>query len=369
MLNELMKKRGYTRVISPLVADSFDKESHYSWRCEVIARLEKYSYGITPPPPKSVYLKSVISEDKIAYAGKVTEEHIEIAFTTEKGEFSFPVALYIPNRVSAPPPLFLHIAFRPVPDRYIPVEEIIDSGFALAVVVYTDIVNDNHYGDFSDGLGSYFGADKATRSADTWGKIGMWAYGASRVMDYLESRDDIDKKRVIVIGHSRLGKTALWCAAQDERFYAAVSNNSGYGGARSSKFSTGEGIKDFMRLGSWDWFSESFKDYEMLENEKPYDQAELLSLIAPRPLLVNSAEEDRGADPIGEFLTAYNASEAWELCGVRGLVTDSVLPEIPSRLFCGRLGYFIRRGRHFLSREDWAAAIEFIRLKIEEENI
>lgn len=366
MLNEVIKKKGYPDIAMLSTNERLSKENHSLWRAEIIAKLEKYIYGKTPSSPDSVYLKSVEQNDELAYAGKVKEEHITIAFTTELGEFSFPISLYIPKNVDTPPVL-LHIAFRPAPDRYIPVEEITDGGFALVVVVYTDLLNDIHFGDFSDGLGKYFKVDKDTRSPDTWGKIGMWAYGVSRVMDYIESRDDLDKKRVSVIGHSRLGKTALWCAAQDERFYAAISNNSGYGGARSSKCSTGEGIHDFLRLGSWAWFTESFKDYLGRENEKPYDQAELLGLIAPRPLLVNSAIEDTGADPIGEFLTTYNSSRVWERLGVSGLITPDSLPSAPSRLFDGRVGYFLRHGRHYLSREDWGATMEFLNRKFKED--
>lgn len=366
MLKELMKARGYTPITRLSSGEELNKDNLALWRGEILSKLEKYIYGVTPKMPVSVYLKSVELVDELAYAGKAKEEHLTIAFTTERGEFSFPISVFTPNKAKTPPPVLLHIAFRPVPDRYIPVEEIIDGGFALVVVVYTDLLNDIHFGDFSDGLGKYFDVKAETRGPDTWGKIGMWAYGVSRVMDYIETRDDLDKKRVSVIGHSRLGKTALWCVAQDERFYAAVSNNSGYGGARSSKFSTGEGIKDFLRVGSWAWFTESFKDYLDCENEKPYDQAELLGLIAPRYLLVNSAEEDTGADPTGELLTTLNASGAWERLGARGLACQGEMPDIPSKLFDGNVGYFIRGGRHFLSREDWGATMEFLNKKFDE---
>ena len=258
----------------------------------------------------------------------------------------------------------MHLAFRPVPDRYIPVEEITDAGYALVVVVYTDMMNDNHFGDFSGGIAAHFGTD-TKREKDEWGKIGMWAYGASRVLDYLiDNRTDIDTSKIAVMGHSRLGKTALWCAAQDTRFAAAISNNSGYGGAASSKGGTGERITDFLRAGSWDWFCESFKDYVGDgEDRKPYDQSFLTALIAPRFLCVGSAILDKGADPATEFLTTLHASSAWELLGVRGLVCPDRMP-LPSDLFIeGNVGYHLRDHRHFLSREDWGAYIKFLDLK------
>jgi hypothetical protein len=307
----------------------------------------------------------VQSRDELAYAGKVIEEKITISFETERGSFSFPMELYTPKGVKKAPVL-LHIAFRPVPDRYIPVEEITDGGFALAVVCYKDIVNDNHYGDYSDGLALLFGVTK-DRAPNEWGKIGMWAYGASRVLDYIQKeRKELNGERVTVIGHSRLGKTALWCVALDERFFGVVSNNSGYGGAASSKHGEGERVKDFLRVGSWDWYCENFKNYAELEDEKPYDQSFLLAMIAPRYLLVNSAIEDRGADPNGEFLTTLHASCAWELLGEKGLVCPNRMA-VPGDLFDeGKVGYFLRSGRHFLSREDWNAAMQFLKKKFEE---
>ena len=104
------------------------------------------------------------------------------------------------------------------------------------MVVYKDMVNDSYFENFSDGIAALFGTT-AERGDTEWGKIGMWAWGGSRVMDYLQTREDVDRERVAVIGHSRLGKTALWCGALDERFAAVISNDSGYGGAASSKVS------------------------------------------------------------------------------------------------------------------------------------
>ena len=184
-------------------------------------------------------------------------------------------------------------------------------------------------------------------------------------MDYLVAeRDDLDTEKVALIGHSRLGKTALWCGAQDTRFAAVISNNSGYGGAASSKHGEGERITDFIRLGSDDWFCEAFKNYQGDgEDEKPYDQSFLLSLIAPRYLLVGSAELDKGADPKSEFLTALHASAVWELLGCKGLVCGDEMPTPGDYLGGGNVLYHYRKGKHYLSREDWAAYIRFLDTK------
>lgn len=365
MLDKIMNDRGYPDVTKRDDGSVVDRDEWQKRREEIISLLETHSYGKTPEIPVKVSGKTV--EKGIgAYAGKVIQEKVEITLDSEKGKFTFPIELFIPEKVNKPP-VFLHLAFRPVPDRYIPVEEITDQGFALAVLVYTDVQNDNLHGDFCGGLAEYFGTT-SDRRPDEWGKIGMWAYAGSRVLDYIKSeRDDIDAERVAVVGHSRLGKTALWCAARDERFFAAISNNSGYGGAASSKCGEGERVDDFIRAGSWDWYCENFKKYRgELEDEKPYDQAQLLSLVAPRYLCVGSAALDRGADPKSEFLTTLNASKVWELMGEKGLVTPDRLPEVGEHFCDGKIGYHLRDGRHFLSREDWNAYIDFLNNKFEE---
>ncbi|MBE6937746.1 MAG: hypothetical protein E7460_04240 [Ruminococcaceae bacterium] len=331
-------------------------------RAEMLDALCRHSYGYTPEctgPGKG----EVVSEDIYAYAGKVLQQQIKISFPTPSGVFSFMAELFIPKSINKPP-VFLNLAFCPVPHRYIPVEEITDRGFALLVVCYQDIVNDGLHGNFSDGLAKAFGTDNP-RSPDEWGKIGMWAYGASRALDYILTREDLDGEHTAVVGHSRLGKTALWTAAQDERFWCACSNNSGYGGAASSKHGTGERVDDFLRCGSWDWYCENFKLYRgEKEDSKPYDQAYLLALIAPRLLLVGSAEKDRGADPLSEFLTTLHASAAWKLLGEKGLVTPDRLPLPGEQLNDGNPCYHLRPHRHFFSRQDWNAYMDALNKKL-----
>ncbi len=361
MLKKMLTEKDYLPILKNSIGEIVTKEGWQKRRLEMLDLLEKYSYGKTPTFPTHVY-GEIESTDTIAYAGKLLNQKVKITFEAEGKKTSFPIELFVPYHVQKPPVL-LHIAFKPVPDKYIPVEEITDAGYALVVVVYTDLVNDNHDGNYSDGIGMHFGT-AAERSGDEWGKIGMWAYGASRVLDYLiAERDDLDTSRVAVIGHSRLGKTALWCAAQDERFAAAISNNSGYGGAASSKHGEGERIYDFISHGSWDWFCENFKKFKDSEDYKPYDQSFLLALIAPRLLAVGSAKEDHGADPKSEFLTTLHASSAWELLGEKGLICPDRMP-IPGDLFIdGNICYHYREHRHFLSREDWAAYIKFLNIK------
>ena len=337
-------------------------------REEMLNALRTYSYGVTPPPPCRVW-GEIERDNPVSHGGKVHEQKIRLSFETDRGVFTFPIYLFIPNRTEKPP-VFLHIAFRftarddQAPLTYVPLEEIMDSGYALAQVCYMDVVNDRLHGDYSDGLAAYFGTT-IDRVPTEWGKIGMWAYGASRVLDYLMTRGDLDAEHTAVVGHSRLGKTALWTGAQDERFFCTISNNSGYGGAATSKGGHGERVRDFLRCGSWDWYCENFKQFtDEREDQKPYDQAFLLALIAPRYLYVGSAKEDRGADPESEFLTSLWASQAWDLLGMPGLVTPDRMPETGELLHEGHVGYHVREGGHFFSREDWQNYIRFMDAKL-----
>lgn len=360
-IKELLTKRNYLPILKMNDGIDVTKETWYTRRAEMRELLERYSYGKTPDIDVTVRAENITFE-RYDFAGKCTHERLTLVYEGDKKKGEFPIQIFTPSSVDHPP-VFLHIGFSLAPHWYIPVEDIIDAGYALVVVDYRDMVNDNHHGDFSGGIAAFFGTTDS-REKDEWGKIGMWTWGTSRIMDYLVSeRKELDTDKVALIGHSRLGKTALWCGAQDERFAAVISNNSGYGGAASSKHGEGERITDFIKYGSYDWFCEAFKDYKDQEDEKPYDQSFLLSLIAPRYLLIGSAELDKGADPKSEFLTTCHASSAWELLGVNGLMTTDEMPLPGAYLGDGNILYHYRSGKHSLTRDDWAAYIKFLNAK------
>lgn len=356
-------------------------------RRELLELLERNLYGRTPPPPdpKSISLEE-LPVPEVNWAGKLVHRAYSLAFDTPGGRFSFPFHLLLPTHAERPP-VFLHIAFRPdLPDRYAPVEELIDSGFGLASFCYQDVVPDAHDGDFARGLAGKFHAP-GPRSLEEWGKIGVWAWAASRVMDVLASMNGpgeasgpvprdrqplslralaVDRGHVVVCGHSRLGKTALWCAAQDERFWAGYSNDSGVNGAALAKCGQGEKVRSFLDAGSWDWFCERYKTFDGREDALPYDQHMLLAAAAPRRLYIASAR-DSGDDPQSEFLSGLAASPVWRLLGREGLVTPDRYPvpagDLPSdavRLHEGEIGYHIRPGMHFFSRTDWQYAMDWV---------
>lgn len=327
-------------------------------RDEIMELLKREIYGFSPPPPQKVV--GVVEQcNNKAFAGKAVHSTIRIQFDTPKGEFSFPVNLITPKR-SIPAPFLLHIAFRPgIPDRYYPVEEIIDNGFATASFCYKDVVPDTDEG-FVGGLaGMYM---EGSRKPNEWGKISMWAWAASRVMDYLQTVEEIDKGRIAVVGHSRLGKTALWCAAQDERFAIAMSNDSGCSGAAMARGNKGEQIKDIIEKFSY-WFCENYRKYVDNEKNMPFDQHFLLAAIAPRLIYVSSAQEDAWADPRSEFLSCTAVQGVYELFGLRGLATQDEFPQPGTTLHEGEIGYHLREGTHFLSRYDWLRFMEYMKAR------
>jgi len=365
MLKEMLEEREYLPILKFSDGSEVTCENWNERKKEMREALEKYSYGHTPDV--DLWVDGIFrGQGSYNCAGKCIEENIDIMYGvkngTEYGKDYFPIQLFIPTNVEKPP-VFLHIAFEQAPSKFIPVEEIIDAGYALVVVDYRKMLNDNGKGDFSDGIAKQFKMpDGENREDEEWGKIGIWAWGVSRVLDYLvRNKKNLDTEKVAVIGHSRLGKVALWCGAQDERIAAVISNNSGYGGASSSKHGMGERITDYLNAGSWEWFCNNFKKFSgELEDRKPYDQSFLLAMIAPRYLLVGSAEEDWGADPKSAFLTTLHASSAWEVLGEKGLVTEDRMPEPGDFLGEGNILYHYRKGRHYLSRDDWRAYINFL---------
>lgn len=313
-------------------------------RRELLTLLQREEYGCTPAPPPEVS-GEILESNPDAFAGKAVQETVCLSFDAPGGRFSFPISLILP-RERKKLPAFVYISFQSeVPNKYLPAEEIIDAGYAVAAFDYQSITSD---GPALDGIAALYPRECST----AWGAIGMWAFAASRVLDYLEQRPEIDPCRCCVSGHSRLGKTALWCAAQDERFAMVVSNDSGCSGAALSRGKIGETVEVISRVFPY-WFCENYRHWADREGEMPFDQHMLLALVAPRKLYVGSAEDDSWADPESEFLSCCAAEPAWTLHRVPGLAAPDALPEVNVPIHNGGICYHIRTGSHFFSRTDW----------------
>jgi hypothetical protein len=363
-----------------------------AWRAkrrpEILKLFQSQMYGHSPPCPADVKCE-VTSVDKNALGGQAIRKEITMRL------FSRPVRLlvYLPANAAKPVPVFVSANFRgnhtvnsdpgititeqwtrnnktktealTKPDettrgrsvRRWPLDKILARGYALAVIPYADIEPDYPDG-WKHGIrGTWLKqSGKAEFASDDWGAIGAWAWGLSRALDYLETDKAIDAKRAIVVGHSRLGKTALWAGAQDERFAITISNDSGEGGAALARRRFGETTAVINETFPH-WFCASFKQYGDREESLPFDQHELIALIAPRPVYIASAEEDRWADPRGEFLAAKGAEPVFRLLGKSGLDVD----EMPAanHPVGASIGYHVRTGKHDIMQYDWEQFLSF----------
>jgi hypothetical protein len=236
------------------------------------------------------------------------------------------------------------------------IEAIVSRGYALVTVCYEDFDLDERVlgKQFDDGVHQFY--PEYQGRSDNWASIGAWAWGMSRILDYLEDFEFVDAKRVVAMGHSRLGKTALWAGATDERFALVISNNSGCGGAALARRRIGESV---LRINTSfpHWFCAKHKEYNDNESAMPVDQHMLISLIAPRPVYVASAVKDTWADPRGEFLSCVGADSVYKLLNTSGLESNT-WPD-PEEPLTGQINYHVREGRHSVTPYDWAQYLDF----------
>ena len=319
-------------------------------RNKAIGLLSEYVYGKTPEFSGEV--SGVVTKTEVCCGGSGTREYVDLSFDVPGGRFTFPIVLSTPTiNFDRPPRLFVFLNFRPnIPDSYYPEELLMRNNFAVARICYKDVTSDS--ADL-DGLAAFYSREES----DSVGKIGLWAFAASRVLDWCISLDR-NYKGYGVIGHSRLGKTALWAGAQDERFDFVCSNCSGCSGAAITRNKIGEDVEAITRVFPF-WFCPKYAEFANREAELPVDQHLLLSLVAPRKLSVVSASTDSWADPESEFLACCAASESWTEKGFSGIVCPDRMALYEERFHDGNVGYYFREGNHALTNEDWKAHMSF----------
>ena len=327
-------------------------------RPEILELFRTHVHGRSPVGRPEHFTFDVVENDT-ALGGMATGHEIRIGFTGPGGQGSINLTLFMPNSATKPAPVFLLICNRSAedigldrakPSPFWPVEQIVGRGYATAAFQVGDVDPDDYDG-FKNGVHGIFDDPNRPRSADAWGTISAWAWGASRAIDYLEEADGIDASRVAVIGHSRGGKTALWCGAQDERVTLAISNNSGCTGAALSRRKIGETVVD-INTRFPHWFCENYRLFNGNEDALPIDQHMLIALMAPRLTYIASATEDAWADPEGEFLSGIHAQPVLGLFGLIGLDATQ-MPPTDTPVHGGRIGYHLRAGKHDLTEYDW----------------
>lgn len=357
-------------------------------RAEILEYFYTQEYGRTRGEKIDVRYE-VLTENRKALGGKATQRQVKFIFSNGKKEVEAVALMYIPNRLKdGKCPVFVsynfkgnhsttadeHIVYTPnfslvntpfaedmargCQDSRWPFEMIVDRGYAIVTMCYHDIFPDASSKKMLDNsvLSLFPDYEQNYEWSDGWRAIGAWAWGSSRIVDYLETQDWADLDRIAIMGHSRQGKAALWAGAQDPRFKVVISNDSGCGGAALSKRGYGEDVKTITNSFPH-WFCSAFKLYSENEAAMPFDQHELIALIAPRYVYVASAAEDKWADQKGEFLSAAYAEPVYNLYGMKGLGT-TVFPAIEQPIM-NDVGYHVRPGEHNVKDYDWNCFMDF----------
>ena len=348
----------------------------------------EHMYGVRPEAAEHPEVSfSVIEPDKVMMEGKALRKRVRITYAGPCGTNSFGVTAFIP-RQAKPAPAFILICNRDPkenidPERvkksgFWPAEEIVERGYAAIAFFNGELAVDA--GDvrpvrpfpFANGAFTAFERPQ-DRNDQSWAVLSAWAWGASRVMDWIETEPLLDAKHVAVVGHSRGGKTSLLAGVTDERFAMACVNDSGCGGAKlaSIDLPDSEHYNVFLYSRNDCWFCGEFRKYFMMldipyrdpyiEKRKAHlkvDQHEWAALMAPRLLAIGSATEDNWAGQPGEFYTGVLASPAWKLYGLKGLPTDQ-FPAPDSPIKGGEISYHLRTGIHNLTPYDWGVYMDF----------
>ena len=365
-------------------------------RPELLHLFETEMYGRAPGRPEGLHFQVLSMEDG-ALGGTAVRKEIRICFDASD-EHYMDVLLYLPRAARGPVPVVVCANFRgnsaiifdtgvSLPDsaqvaRYRlykepfrgqdapgwPVGMLLSRGYGLATFFKGDL--DPEWDDsFTNGVQPLFYREgQSYPDPDQWGAIGAWAWGYSRVLDYLETDPAVDASRVITAGHSRLAKTALWAAVADPRFAMAFPNNSGCCGAALSRRAFGESLETMIRHYHY-WYCGNFAKYAGHEADLPFDQHELIALTAPRPVYVTSGSGDSWSDPKGEFLSAAEAAKVYEFLRLPGLrsgdgssglpLGPDGMPPVWEPLQGGLVGYHLRQGPHALTAWDWARMLDF----------
>jgi hypothetical protein len=357
-------------------------------RPELKALFQHYMYGNTPPPPYKIDAK-VIHADPRAFNGKAALKEIAISF----GPPDMPrihLLLVVPTARKGPAPVFVGMNFCGnhtlvndpgvrLPTAWMPnncpgcknnqatdagrgkqidvwaLEQSIDRGYAVATFYCGDIDPDR--ADLRQGVQPQFEKSGLVKPGPhAWGTIAAWAWGVQRAVDYLVTDKDIDRTRIAVVGHSRLGKTAILAAAFDERIALAIPHQAGCGGTAPSRGKRGESVKQINDRFPH-WFTGAFKQFNDQPDRLPFDQNCLAALMAPRPVLFTNAVADTWANPPGQFDVLQAAEPVYRLLGADGLDARS-MPDT-GKLIDSKLGYYIRPGKHSMTPEDWKVFLDY----------
>lgn len=355
-------------------------------RPELKTLFQHYMYGKFPKAAKVT--AKVVRQDREYFGGKATKKEVLLTVGPSENP-KIHLLLVIPNKRKGPAPVFVGMNFCgnamlvddpdvPLPTSWIypnypgvknnrateasrgkqkdvwALEQSVDRGYAVATFYNGDIDPDQK--EKREGLQPWLRSQLKEHGPNDFGTIAAWAWGVHRVVDYLVTDDDLDAKRIAVVGHSRLGKTALLAGAFDERIALSIPHQAGCGGTAPSRGKVGESVAK-INAGFPHWFCGEFKEFNKEPERLPFDQNCLVALCAPRPVLFSNAVEDQWANPTGQFEVLQAADGVYKLLGVKGLDTKTMPAE--NVLSAGTLGYYIRTGKHSMTQGDWQVFLDY----------
>ncbi len=333
-------------------------------------------YGRVPAnAPKASF--KVVETDTNALGGFAIHRHVEIRFGQGTNAPVAHLHIYLPANATGPVPLLLHMVFfsnPPFPDATTnaasaaptsrfrfseggPITNIFAHGYGYATFRYSDIQPDNATTYDSGVIGLTLKPGQAKPAPDEWGAISAWAWGASRVLDYLEKDRSVDARHVALIGHSRLGKTVLLAGARDPRFAIIFSSCAGEMGSSLARRDYGETVDDMAANFPWQ-FAGNFQQYAGHWNDLPVDTHEIIALNAPHPVFISGGTGDQWSDPRGEFLAEVAAGPVYRLLGLKDLGTTD-FPPVDTPRITGALGFQYHPGPHAIMPEDWNDFLNF----------
>jgi hypothetical protein len=320
-------------------------------RPEILKLFEENVYGraVVGKPKKMIW--ELVSIDSNAFDGTGMTKKVIIYFMGKKDGPKMGLDITVPKNSLKPVPVFL------VPGGVNNEKLVLKRGYGLANFDPCEVQPDKQDSAFENSIRKYFAKpDQKEPGLDEWGAIGVWAWAASRAMDYIVTDHGIDSNKVCIMGLSRFGKAAMWAGAQDERFAIVFSCESGCGGAVIVRRGFGETVRAINNTFPY-WFCENFKSYNERVNDLPVDWHMLVALIAPRSVYISTAEEDYWGDQRGSFLAAKLAEPVYNLFNEKGLGVNKMPPvEKPVGDF---IGFHLRKGTHGLNEYDWEQFLNF----------
>lgn len=354
-------------------------------RPEILRMYQEIQFGKAPGKPASLHF-DVFDKGTPVFSGSAIRKQVTVYFAKDTSH-KMDLLIYLPVTGKKPAPLLLTVSFVPNclavddPDvkkgfmwtrdgkkvpaaqtafRKFDVQKFINNGIGVALVYYGDIEPD-FAGGLPFGIRSQYLGASGNPAPDEWGAIAAWAWGLSRAMDYFETDKDIDAKKVVVTGASRLGKTALWTGAEDQRFAMVIASISGEGGAALSRRNFGETIAHITAPSRYLYqFAANYHNYSNKVDQLPMDAHMLVALIAPRPLLLQTGSTDFWSDPRGEFESARAAAPVYKLFGKAGPGSHE-FPAPGDTTLLNPLGYYMHEGGHTVLPTDLDVFVTFIK--------